>query len=536
MRFCPFREPLVHCFLHSGLPEVAEQKITLLNPGCISSMNFASLSSPRLVRRFSLCFVATRKFCHGSLDGGKGHEGFQCIDEPMNTGLKSSNFDSVMGERSDFYEREEPPRRRFSLKWSFLESTRIDAKRVFKALKRDDYSGFDVNLALDELGIRVSGLLVREVLFGILKNNTDNYAAKMLWADLGYKFFLWSGKQENYKHTVDSYHIMLKIFSECEDIEAMCKLVDEMIEKEMTITARTLNILIWTSVEYGKDRKDLERFIKSKRFNYRPYRNRYNAILHCLLLASRYELIEWVYQQMLLAGISRDVLTYNILMFANYRLGNGVKYYHLFGEMIRDGFSPDSHTYNIMLHVHGNANEPVKALRVLHEMKEKGFEPNVLHFTSLIDGLSRAGNLAACEEILNLMINQSNCMPDVVCYTVMITGYVAAGELEKAQTMFNKMISVGQLPNVFTYTSMIRGFCRAGKLEELWSVLQEMKERGCNPNSILYTTILSNLKVTERDSRTHGLVCQIKEMFKHVRLARESVRYRRRFYARLQNQ
>lgn len=496
-------------------------------------MNFTSLSSPRLVRRFSFYFIATRKFCHRSLDGDRGDNGFQYIDKPMNTVWKSSNFDSVMGERFDFYDQEEPQQGRFSLKRSFLENTRIDAERVFEALKPHE-SGFDVNLALDELGVRVSGLLVREVLFGILKNNMDNYAAKMLWANLGYTFFLWSGKQENYKHTIDSYHVMLKIFSECEDVESMCNLVDEMIEKEMTITARTFSILIWTSVEYGKDRKDLERFIKSKRFNYKPYKNRYNAILHCLIVANRYELIGWVYKHMLLAGISRDIFTYNIVMWANYRLGNIAEFFHLFNEMTSEGFCPDLHTYNIMLHVFGRRNERHKVHNVFKEMKERGIEPKVLHFTSLIDGLSREGHLDACEEVFNSMINEYNCMPDVVCYTVMVTGYVAVGELEKAQAMFDKMISEGQLPNVFTYNSMIRGFCRAGKLEELWSMLQEMQDRGCNPNSVVYTTILTNLKVIKKDSKTHDLVCQIREMFKHVRLARESVRYRRRYYARSQ--
>ncbi|CAN6898971.1 unnamed protein product [Brassica oleracea] len=47
-------------------------------------------------------------------------------------------------------------------------------------------------------------------------------------------------------------------------------------------------------------------------------------------------------------------------------------------------------------------------------MKDVGIEPSVIHFTTLIDGLSRAGNLEACK--------YSHEMVDVVCYTLMITG------------------------------------------------------------------------------------------------------------------
>ena len=61
-------------------------------------------------------------------------------------------------------------------------------------------------------------------------------------------------------------------------------------------------------------------------------------------------------------------------------------------------------------------------------MKDVGIEPSVIHFTTLIDGLSRAGNLEACK--------YSHEMVDVVCYTLMITGYVVAGEVEKAKEMF----------------------------------------------------------------------------------------------------
>ncbi|CAN7095491.1 unnamed protein product, partial [Brassica rapa subsp. narinosa] len=50
-------------------------------------------------------------------------------------------------------------------------------------------------------------------------------------------------------------------------------------------------------------------------------------------------------------------------------------------------------------------------------MKDVGIEPSVIHFTTLIDGLSRAGNLEACK--------YSHEMVDVVCYTLMITGYVS---------------------------------------------------------------------------------------------------------------
>ncbi|KAM2281663.1 hypothetical protein ACFX1S_042228 [Malus domestica] len=148
----------------------------------------------------------------------------------------------------------------------------------------------------------------------------------------------------------------------------MWRLVDEMIEKGYPITAQTFNILIHTCGEAGLAKKVLEIFIKSKTFSYRPFKHSYNAILHSLLVVKQYKLIE---------------------------LGKLDQFHRLLDEMGRSGFTPDFHTYNILLHVLGKGDKPLAAPNLLNHMKEEGFDPSVLHFTTLIDGLSRAGNMDA---------------------------------------------------------------------------------------------------------------------------------------------
>ncbi|EXC15982.1 hypothetical protein L484_015785 [Morus notabilis] len=497
-------------------------------------MNVISLSAPSLVRRTSSCLIVVskvtlsslvviRNFCNRSFDGVNGENGYDCFEEPLKRMWKSSYFDSDMDEQSDFYSREMPARGNFSVRQSFFETARIDAGRVLEVLQQDG-PGFDAKPALDELNIRVSGLLVRKVLLGILSN--ISHTNKIRCAKLGFKFFTWSGQQGNYRHTANSYHLLIKIFAECEEFKAMWRLVDEMIERGFPTTARTLNILICTCGEAGLARKVVERFIKSKTFNFRPFKHSYNAILHCLLVTNQYKLIEWVYQQMLADGFSPDILTYNVLMLTKYRLGKLDQFHRLLDEMGRRGFSPDLHTYNILLHVLGKGDKPLAALNLLNHMKETGIDPGVLHFTTLIDGLSRAGNLDACRFFFDEM-PKNGCIPDVVCYTVMITGYVVAGELEKAQSIFDEMITKGQIPNVFTYNSMIRGLCMAGKFEEACSMLKDMESRGCNPNFLVYTTLVSNLRNAGKLSEAHQVVKHMVEKGQYVHLLSKFKGYRR---------
>ncbi|XP_077226143.1 uncharacterized protein LOC143859303 [Tasmannia lanceolata] len=405
----------------------------------------------------------------------------------------------------------------------FYENLRCKVDKIFETLQQDG-PGCDARLALDEMQLEVSTRLVREVLKRISKsiNHTNKYRS----AKLSYKFFVWSGQQKNYRHTSNMYNLIMKIFANCEEFKAMWRLVDEMIENGYPTTARTFNILICTCGEAGMARRLVEMFVKSKTFVFRPFKHSFNAVIHSLLAVNQYNLIEWVYQQMLLDGHSPDVLTYNMLMCAKYRLGKLDQFHRLLDEMGRSEFAPDLHTYNLLLHVLGKGDKPLAALNLLNYMDEVGCPPTVLHFTALIDGLSRAGNLDACKYFFDEMVKKG-CEPDVVSYTVMIMGYAVAGEIEKAQGMFDDMIVKGQLPNVITYNSMIRGFCIAGKFEEARSMLKDMESRGCNPNFWVYSTLVGNLRSAGKLSEANEIISHMVEKERYIHLISKFKGYRR---------
>lgn len=411
----------------------------------------------------------------------------------------------------------------FVPRWKRAEETRSRADQVFEVLLQEG-PGFSARSELEKMQLQISADLVREVLFRILK--FIDGSNKPRCAKLGLKFFMWAGEQKDYKHTSNAYNLTLKIFAKCDEIKAMWRLLDEMTQSGLPTTALTFNILISTCAEAGMARKLVERFIKSKTFNYRPFKHSFNAVLHSLITVDQYRLIEWVYQKMLVDGHSPDILTYNVLMCAKYRLGKLDQFHRLLDEMSRNGFAPDLHTYNILLHVLGKGDKPLAALKLLNYMNDANCSPSVLHFTTLIDGLSRAGNLDACQFFFDEMLKRG-CEPDVVCYTVMISGYVVAGELERAQMMFDEMTNRGQLPNVFTYNSMIRGLCLAGKYDKACGMLKEVENKGCTPTSSVYRAVIAKLRSAGKDSEADEIITRMEERGLHPQLASRFRAYRR---------
>ncbi|CAH1445567.1 unnamed protein product [Lactuca virosa] len=386
-------------------------------------------------------------------------DGFQRIEKYLIDYRKSSNCNTVSDENqeeesldsvgtSGRYEEEEEEEEHHQQnvfnRSSFLRNTKNAAAMALKVLQQDG-PGFDARSALDNLEIQVSGLLVREVLIGILKN--INQANRERCVKLGYKFFIWSGQKQNYNHTVNTYHLIMQIFAESQEYKAMWRLLDEMTEKGYPVTSRTFNIFICSCGEAD--------------------------------------------------GRQPDTLTYNIIMYAKYRLGRLDQFHSLFDEMGRNGFPPDLHTFNILLHIYGRANKPAEAVVHLSMMKEAGIEPNVLHFTNLIDALSRAGNMDAW------------------------------GQFEKAEEMFSDMFDNGKIPNVYTYNTMIRGLCMAGKFEYACLMLKEMESRGCNPNFLVYKTLVSFLKNAGKVFEANEVIKGMVEKGQYGHLLKRIKKYKR---------
>ncbi|PKA54861.1 Pentatricopeptide repeat-containing protein [Apostasia shenzhenica] len=396
----------------------------------------------------------------------------------------------------------------------FFEKMKLEADQIIHILLQDGH-GFNSRAALNDLQVKVSPALVREVLLQIL--TSINGANKQRFARLAYKFFAWAGHQQDYKHTANGYNLTMKIFAESEELKAMWRLLDEMNQNGLPVTPRTFNILICTCEEAGMARKLVERFIKSQAFNYRPYKHSFNAILHSLINMSHYRLIEWVYQQMLIDGFQPDVFTYNVVLCAKYRLGKLDQFHRLLDEMRDKGMIPDLHTYNLMLHVLGKGDKPLAAVELLNYMTNVGCPPSVLHFTNLIDGLGRAGNMDACKYFFDEMMKKG-CEPDVVSYTVIITGYIIAGVFEMAQELFNEMVRRGILPNVFTYNSMIRGLCIVGRFNDACSMLKEMENKGCTPNFSVYCTLVRRMRKAGKVSEANDIISYMVERGHYIHL------------------
>ncbi|KAI4351750.1 hypothetical protein L6164_006072 [Bauhinia variegata] len=179
-------------------------------------MNSIALLGSMLVNKLPYCLNISRTLCDHPFHGDKFENGFGCVEEPLRKIWNCLDRDPTTDEILNAYSDKSHNQKHYSLRQRFLGNIKLDAKRVLQILQQDG-PGFDARLALDELHITPSALLLREVLIGILKN--INYENKTKCSKLAYKFFVWSSQKETYQHTANSYHLIMKIFAECEEFK-----------------------------------------------------------------------------------------------------------------------------------------------------------------------------------------------------------------------------------------------------------------------------------------------------------------------------
>lgn len=112
-------------------------------------------------------------------------------------------------------------------------------------------------------------------------------------------------------------YLMMNLLSQCGNMDGIHTLIDDVIEQGLEISVRTLNILLTTCSLYGKyaDKKYFKKFMDlNTKFNYKPYHDKYKAILQCVREAEQHKLVVWVFRLMYRAHQDIDTFIYNVVL------------------------------------------------------------------------------------------------------------------------------------------------------------------------------------------------------------------------------
>ncbi|KAM0951960.1 putative tetratricopeptide-like helical domain superfamily [Dioscorea sansibarensis] len=380
---------------------------------------------------------------------------------------------------------------------------------------RAELSGVCMEERLDELCLSVSPEIVEKVLKRCFKVG-----------HLALRFFYWVKGQPGFRHTTETYNVMLCIAGEGKEFDLMEKLMREMDEELCLNNVKTWTILVSRYGNANKVGKALWAFDQMRKLGCCPDKGVYEALLHALLNGRKSELAVEFYNEMVLQNLRIDRKLYVKLITCLSMSGHMDEVRLVWNDMLKFSQVPVGEVYTCVLRSLCIAGKVEEAKEVFEEIKTKypSVQPNA--YEILVKGLCRVGNMADAVKLVDDMKHSSvvdsqvyGCLIDgflrkndsqkalellhcsrksgtllaVNSYTQMIQHLFTSDEYEKACELYDDMLEDGIEPDVVAMTAMVAGHVRNHCISKAWEVFESMKQKVIRPSWKAYTVFIKEL-------------------------------------------
>ncbi|XP_061366909.1 pentatricopeptide repeat-containing protein At1g73710 [Gastrolobium bilobum] len=175
-----------------------------------------------------------------------------------------------------------------------------------------------------------------------------------------------------------------------------------------------------------------------------------------------------------MAGHTRDVVEYNVMIKAYGKAELYDEAVVLFKGMKNHGTWPNDCTYNSIIQMLSGADFADQAKDLVVEMQDMGFKPHCQTFSALIGCYARLGQLSDAVSMYQEML-KAGVKPNEVVYGSLINGFAEFGSLEEALQYFQMMEESGISANLVVLTSLLKSYCKVGNLEGAKSIYERMQ-------------------------------------------------------------
>ncbi|KAL8092192.1 pentatricopeptide repeat-containing protein At2g17140 [Apium graveolens] len=257
----------------------------------------------------------------------------------------------------------------------------------------------------------------------------------------------------------------------------------------------------------------------------------YNMLIKASLSQNNADFVSWLYQDLILSGVSPQTYTFNFFIGGLCDLGRLEDARNLFDKMSEKGCVPNEFTFGLLIRGYcrnGLVEKGVELLDVMENlgvvanvvifntlvsrfckdgktdeaeklverMRLVGIDPNVVTFNSRISALCSAGKILEASRIFrDMQIDKELGLPQPnnVTYNLMLQGFYSQGMLQEASTLVDTMKRNGIFTQLESYNIWLLGLVRNGKLLQTQSVLNEMVGKCIGPNIVSYNIVIDGL-------------------------------------------
>jgi pentatricopeptide repeat protein len=247
------------------------------------------------------------------------------------------------------------------------------------------------------------------------------------------------------------------------------------------------DVVSWTAmifghVKYGQGLKALELFRQMQQEGVQPNTVTFMGVLNACASLVALEEGRCAHEQIIQSGCESDVSVGSSLIDMYAKCGSMDDACRVFDKMV----SRDVVSWTVMMLGHVKCGQGQKALGLFRQMQQEGVLPNAVTFMVV---LNACASVVALEEgrRVHEQIIQSSCESDVFVGNSLIDMYAKCGSMEDAWRVFNTMPS----RDVVSWNAMLGGFALHGHGEEALAHFERMCEEGIEVDNVTFVCLLS---------------------------------------------
>lgn len=274
----------------------------------------------------------------------------------------------------------------------------------------------------------------------------------------------------------------------------------------------------------------------------------YGTILKACVEASRFDLVESLYQEMSDRGVSPntvtqntvlggygkagmfhemekillgmlesttcrpDVWTMNIILalFGNEgQINTMEKWYEKFRGI---GIEPETRTFNILIGAYGKKRMYDKMTAVMEYMRKLAFPWTTSTYNNVIEAFADVGDAKNMEYTFSQM-RAEGMRVDTKTFCCLIDGFSNAGLFHKVVSSIKLAERLEVAFNTSFYNSVLSACAKAGDLMEMERVFKRMKEKNHAPNSTTYSILVEAYRKEGMTDKIFDLELEEQKMF-----------------------
>jgi pentatricopeptide repeat protein len=284
--------------------------------------------------------------------------------------------------------------------------------------------------------------------------------------------------QNGWESDVSIGSSLVDMYTKCGSMEDAWAVFNKMPSRDVV----SWTAMIFGHVKYGQGLKALELFRQMQQEGVQPNTVTFMGVLNACASLVALEEGRCAHEQIIQSGCESDVSVGSSLIDMYAKCGSMDDACRVFDKMV----SRDVVSWTVMMLGHVKCGQGQKALGLFRQMQQEGVLPNAVTFMVV---LNACASVVALEEgrRVHEQIIQSSCESDVFVGNSLIDMYAKCGSMEDAWRVFNTMPS----RDVVSWNAMLGGFALHGHGEEALAHFERMCEEGIEVDNVTFVCLLS---------------------------------------------